>query len=191
MLEHGLLNQAAPNEQVGQVGHGGGEVKTTDAGTLTPGDVQASVAWSPASSEPVATVTTASGAVWDVRVLRSEFARYAAVGGLAFALDYSVLLIATALWGLPYLISAALGFCGGLVMNYVLSVRYVFQRRRSSSGWNEFRVFTIIGVVGLTLNEAIMWALTDGVGLHYSYSKLAAAGSIYVWNFAARKHLLF
>jgi putative flippase GtrA len=55
----------------------------------------------------------------------------------------------------------------------------------------QFGVFALVGLVGLGLNELIMWALTDGAGLHYMLSKVGATVVIYLWNFFIRKMLLF
>jgi putative flippase GtrA len=123
--------------------------------------------------------------------LTVQFLRYTVVGGCAFLVDFSVLVLLTSFVGLHYLISAALAFLAGSVTNYALSTAWVFHQRTFSDRRLEFLLFAGIGLVGLGLNEALMWLLTDGVGLHYMLSKLGATFLVYFWNFLARKFCLF
>ncbi len=117
--------------------------------------------------------------------------RYTAVGGAAFAVDFGSLFLLTEFGGLHYLLSAAVAFGLGLVTNYLLSVVWVFPRRRLSSRSAEFLVFALIGVAGLGINEMVLWALTEGAGFHYLLSKAGAAVVVFLWNFFARKLSLF
>ncbi len=55
----------------------------------------------------------------------------------------------------------------------------------------EFAGFAAIGVAGLGLNEAILWMTTEAAGFHYLISKIIATAVVFLWNFAARKYLLF
>jgi len=117
--------------------------------------------------------------------------RYTLVGGVAFAVDFSTLVFLTEMAETHYLASAAAGFLAGLGTNYVLSVSWVFNRRRLSSRRLEFALFAAIGLVGLAMNEAFIYGFTEWVGMHYIYSKLATAILVYLWNFGARKLSLF
>jgi len=117
--------------------------------------------------------------------------RYVFVGGLAFVVDFGSLIGLTELAGIPYLGSAAIAFLLGLLTNYLLSIAWVFSRRSVGSAWTEFVVFAIIGVVGLGMNELILWGLTGGLGLWYPLSKLVSTAVVFGWNFGARKLALF
>ena len=120
-----------------------------------------------------------------------QFFRYGFVGGIAFLCDAGTLRLSESRLGLHYLVAAILGFVVGLLVNYWLSVLWVFHKSKVTSGSVQFGVFALVGLVGLVLNELIMWALTDGVGLHYMLSKVGATVVIYLWNFFIRKMLLF
>jgi putative flippase GtrA len=123
--------------------------------------------------------------------LRRQFLRYAVVGGVAFAVDAGLLWALTALAGLYYLLSAAISFTAGLVVNYLLSRCWVFERRTLSSTTLEFTIFTLIGIVGLGLNQLLMWSFTEKLGLYFLLSKCFAAGCVLLWSFGARKWALF
>ena len=117
--------------------------------------------------------------------------RYGFVGGVAFAVDYGTLFVLTHYAGVPYLWSAAIAFILGLVTNYLISISWVFQHSGKMRVWQEFVCFAIIGVIGLGLNELIMYVGTDIVQLHYMISKLISTAIVFFWNFFARKFMLF
>jgi putative flippase GtrA len=123
--------------------------------------------------------------------LLHQFARYLCVGGLAFVVDFASLYLLTEFAGLHYLISAAMAFLFGLITNYFLSRVWVFDRRTMGNAAIEFAVFAAIGVVGLGLNEFIIWSIKEKIHLHYMAAKTVSAGVVLVWNFGARKVMLF
>ena len=123
--------------------------------------------------------------------LFGQLLRYAVVGGISFIVDYGSLWLLTEKAGVPYLWSAALAFILGLVCNYMLSTRWVFGESRISNAWGEFAAFAVVGVVGLGLNELIMFGCTEWIGLHYMISKIVSTVIVFFWNFLARRFLVF
>ena len=117
--------------------------------------------------------------------------RYGFVGGVAFVADYGTLFLLTHYAGVHYLLSAGIAFCIGLTVNYLLSISWVFNKNRSTKPWVEFMVFALIGIVGLGLNELIMYVATDLLHLHYMVSKLISTALVFCWNFFARKLIIF
>ena len=117
--------------------------------------------------------------------------RYCFVGGLAFPVDYGLLALLTEVFGLHYLVSATIAFIAGLVVNYFLSTSWVFRQSTLDSKWAEFFVFSVIGVVGLGLNNLLLYLFTDLCDIHYLISKLLTAAIVMLWNFGARKIILF
>jgi putative flippase GtrA len=122
---------------------------------------------------------------------RIQLFRYLFVGGAAFIVDFLSLYILTDFFGIYYLISAAIAFILGLFVNYILSVSWVFNKRKLDNRTFEFGIFAIIGIVGLGLNEVLLWFFTQELLIYYLLSKIFAAAIILFWNFFARKYLLF
>lgn len=120
-----------------------------------------------------------------------QFVRYLFVGGAAFVVDFGSLYVLTEYVGIYYLTSAAIAFLLGLLANYLLSIFWVFSRRTLERRWLEFGIFALIGVVGLGLNELFIWFFTEHFQLYYMISKLIATALVLLWNFTARKFLLF
>jgi putative flippase GtrA len=117
--------------------------------------------------------------------------RYTFVGGIAYIVDFGSLYALTEFLNIHYLRSAAFAFLLGLTTNYILSVNWVFGRRVVRNRFLEFAIFGSIGVIGLGLNEVLIWVFTEYVHLHYLLSKVVSTVFIYAWNFSARKFILF
>jgi putative flippase GtrA len=113
------------------------------------------------------------------------------VGGLAFVVDVGSLYLLVEFAGLHYLIAAAVAFLLGLVTNYCLSRLWVFDRRTLQNATAEFLIFAVIGVIGLGLNEVIIWFVREHIHFHYLVAKAISAGIVLIWNFGARKVVLF
>lgn len=84
-----------------------------------------------------------------------------------------------------------MAFLLGLLVNYLLSARFVFSSRNVADRRMEITIYGAIGLVGLGLNEILIWVLTDMVGLYYLWSKVISAGRVFFWNFLIRKFTLF
>jgi len=117
--------------------------------------------------------------------------RYTLVGGFAFSVDIGTLFILTEYINIHYLLSAGIGFILGLITNYFLSVKWVFNSRAVENRLLEFLLFSFIGIIGLVLNELFLWILTDIILLYYLISKIITTIIVYLWNFFARKFILF
>jgi putative flippase GtrA len=117
--------------------------------------------------------------------------RYTFVGGVAFIADFGSLYLLTDLAGVYYLYSAAIAFVIGLTINYVLSILWVFKSRSVKNRSIEFMIFAVIGLIGLALNEFIIWFSTERLSIYYLHSKLISTAIVYFWNFLARKYILY
>ncbi len=133
-------------------------------------------------------------AVTLISLLEADFVRkfwlYFTVGGICALLDWA--LFALFLYGadLHYLISATISFVIATGVNYVLSVKYVFERGRRSQGEQFVLVYFASGV-GILINLAVLSGLIEFVGLHPMVAKLASTASAFGWNFAARYYWIF
>lgn len=117
--------------------------------------------------------------------------RYGIVGGISFVVDWGTLMALTEACGVHYMVSAAIAFVLGLVCNYLLSTRWVFGQSRIGNRWAEFAAFAVIGVIGLLLNELIIYLCTDIAGWHYLAGKVVSTVIVFFWNFLARRFLIF
>ncbi len=120
-----------------------------------------------------------------------QFFRYVIVGGFSFVVDYGLLFVLTEYAGFHYIVSATLSFIAGLVVNYLLSTRWIFRNSKLSSTTVEFIIYGAIGVVGLVLNNILLYLFTDVLHIHYMISKLITAALVMGCNFVGRRVILF
>ena len=120
-----------------------------------------------------------------------QMVRYSISGAIAFSVDMALLFILTESAGINYLIAAVVAFCTGMLIVYLLSVNWVFEKHSFKSKQKEIWIFVLIGVIGLGLNEVIIWSFTEFVNLHYMMSKMISTVIVYFWNFFNRKYILF
>ena len=123
--------------------------------------------------------------------LARELMRYMVVGGLASLVDVGLLVGLTTFGGVYYLHAATIALGCGLLTSYLLSIAWVFQERTWHNPWVEFGLFTLISGIGLMGNGVCMWFLTECADLHYLYSKMVSGLVVFLWNFAAKKWVLF
>ena len=125
-----------------------------------------------------------------MKKLFEQLVKFGIVGVIAFVIDYGLLVVLTELAGVNYLISATISFAGSVVFNYVASMRYVFARREDMSRHREFVIFVGLSVVGLLINDALMYLGTDIMGISYLVVKLFATVVVMAWNYITRKIFL-
>jgi putative flippase GtrA len=118
-----------------------------------------------------------------------EFLKYIVVGGLSFLVDWSLLREGVHL-GMHYMLATALGFCAGLLINFLLCILWIWRGSQAKTV-KDFAVFAGVGLAGLGLTELGMWI---GVGLLCfgpSPTKIVVAGFVLIWNFTLRRILVF
>ena len=117
--------------------------------------------------------------------------RYLFSGGIAFAADFLLLYVLTDILHVYYLFSAVCSAAAGLVITYLFSILWIFDRRRLKNWKYEFLIFALIGVFGLCLTALFMYLFTSAAGLHYLLSKTATAVIVAGVNFVLKKMILF
>jgi putative flippase GtrA len=110
---------------------------------------------------------------------------------MALGVDMGLLLLLHHVVGLHYLLAAAIGFMAGLFVAYALSVRFAFSQRRVADARAEFILFASVGLLGLALTQILLHAFVDGTGMAVAAAKIVTAGFVFLFNFGARKVLLF
>jgi putative flippase GtrA len=123
------------------------------------------------------------------RHLALQFIRYLLVAFIGLGFDFGTLVFCKQILGINYLLAAVAGFSVGLVVNYLLSVRYVFTNPKIKSHAMNFGLFAVIGLIGLGTLTLCMWLLTGGLHINYIISKVIATVFVYMWNFFARRTL--
>lgn len=123
--------------------------------------------------------------------LFSQLIKFGLVGGIAFLIDYGIIVFLTEVFKIPSLISAAISFTVSVIFNYIASVKWVFDvDKEKNSKTKELVVFILLSIVGLGINELIMWIMDKKFGIYYMISKIVATIVVMCYNFITRKLFL-
>lgn len=129
-----------------------------------------------------------------------QIMKFGIVGALAFVIDYGVYTLLANVVQIDYLVANIFGFILSLIFNYFMSMKFVFERKEDADKKKEFITFAILSVIGLGLNELIIYGCVDGIylnsmalqeqfglGLAKQAGKIIATGIVMVYNFISRK----
>ncbi|PTS90321.1 MULTISPECIES: GtrA family protein [unclassified Caulobacter] len=119
-----------------------------------------------------------------------ELLAYGLASAAALSVDAALMVVLIDL-GAHYLVATAVGFCAGIAVAYGLSVSMVFRHRAIADRRREFAGFLAVGMIGLVLTQLLMAFWVSLIGLEPPVAKLPTAGLVFVFNFVARRTLLF
>lgn len=119
-----------------------------------------------------------------------QIVKFGGVGILCFIIDFAVLGLLHEVVLLDVLISTALAFTVSVIVNYILSVRFVFTVAENHSKTRDFILFVVFSVIGLGLTELLMHLGVNTLSLNYMLVKVVATAVVMVFNFITRKRFL-
>lgn len=125
-----------------------------------------------------------------MKKLIHQLIKFGFVGGSAFVIDYGVMILLTEVFGINYLVSSGISFTISVIYNYVLSVKWVFDVGENRNKTREFAVFIVLSIIGLGLNQFLMWLTVEKIGIFYMLAKIIATAIVMVYNFITRKIFL-
>ncbi len=116
--------------------------------------------------------------------------KFSIVGVAATLIDFIFLYIFKEFFNLPVIISNTLSFCISVVYNYWASVHWVFNVDESKDKKKNFITFIIFSIIGLGINDLIMWLMINKLSIYYMLSKIVATLIVMIFNFITRKLFL-
>ena len=125
-----------------------------------------------------------------MKKLISQIFKFGIVGGSAFVIDYGIMIALTEVVGINYLISSGISFAVSVIYNYILSVRWVFEVEKIGDKRKEFIVFIVLSLIGLALNQLLMWVTVSGIHIFYMVAKILVTVVVMIYNFITRKLFL-
>lgn len=121
------------------------------------------------------------------KILIKQVVKFIFVGGTAFVVDYGILFLLTSTLKMNYLVASCISFSVSVIINYILSNLFVFKMKKEKK---TFLLFLVISILGLGINQIIMWGMTEKLNVYYMISKIGATFIVMCWNFIMRKILL-
>lgn len=132
-----------------------------------------------------------------------QFLKFVVVGGISFLVDFTVYTIMCNVMHIHYIIAGVLGFTVSVVVNYILSMRYVFLSKDDMRKDKEFFIFVVLSLMGMFLNTILLYLCIDILYSNLGYlkqllsiermnivAKVFATGVVMVFNFITRKIFL-
>ena len=117
--------------------------------------------------------------------LLTQIFKFLIVGGMAFVIDYSLLYILTDIINIHYFISSIISFTISFIFNYIASIKWVFKAKKQTP--RELFIFLTLSLIGLGINQLIMYAGVDIFKVYYMITKIVATAVVMVFNFITRK----
>lgn len=124
-----------------------------------------------------------------MKKLIAQIIKFGLVGFLCFFIDYGIMVFLTEIAGVHYLLSSGISFTVSVIVNYILSLTYVFETENGNRV-KEFVIFVVLSVIGLGINQLLMWFCVDILGIFYMISKIGATAVVMVYNFITRKMIM-
>ena len=117
-----------------------------------------------------------------------EVFRFLVVGGGCFLLEYFLLFTLTEYAGFDPLVSAPIAFTISLIVNYILCVYVVFHVKHQ--GTKQMILFIVTSLMGLGLNQLVMWFCIDILAIWYMFAKIVASAIVMIWNYFTKRFIL-
>lgn len=102
--------------------------------------------------------------------------------------DFIVLYSLTEYAHVWYFISSALAYLFGMITNFTLNKISNFANK-SKKIVQQFSVFALVALVGLGLNQLIVYLLVEYSGLWYMYAKVISVMIIMIYSFLGYKKI--
>lgn len=119
--------------------------------------------------------------------LLKQIFRFGITGGLSFVLDYGIMILLTEIVSINYLISSTISFSISVIFNYLLSIFWVFNVNKNRSQRKTFVLFLIFSIIGLLINDGLMWICVEIFCIYYMISKILSTVVVMIFNFITRK----
>lgn len=116
--------------------------------------------------------------------------KFIIVGGTATVIDFVVLFILKEFIGLNEIVANTISFTVSVIYNYIASVKWVFDVDQDKNKSKQFITFIIFSIIGLLINNLILWICIDKLSIYYLIGKAIATGIVMVFNFITRKMFL-
>ena len=119
-----------------------------------------------------------------------KFIKFCLVGTLGLIIDFSSTYLLKEKFQLNKYLANSVGFCLAVTSNYFLNKYWTFQDL-SLAYISQGTKFFLISVIGLLLNNQIIYLLINRRKWNFYVSKLIAILIVVIWNFLANTFYTF
>lgn len=116
--------------------------------------------------------------------LVTKFIMFSVVGASGVLVDFFVTWVFKEKVKTHKYVANSLGFITATISNYLLNRYWTFNTDGVSAQFHEFSKFFFIALIGLIINNAILYLLHEKTKWNFYFSKLVAIGIVSIWNFS-------
>ena len=122
--------------------------------------------------------------------LIAQIFKFIVVGGIATLIDWVIYYILCRFCNITPLISNIISFAVSVTYNYWASCKYVFNVNDKRSKVEQFTVFIVLALIGLGINELLLFIFNTKLKWNYMLVKVIATIIVMIFNFITRKMFL-
>jgi putative flippase GtrA len=111
-----------------------------------------------------------------------KFLKFGVVGFSGLILDFGVTYLAKDVLKWNKYVANSLGFILASISNYYLNRIWTFHSADPEIGW-QFSKFLFVALVGLLINNGIVYLLTERFRINFYIAKFGAIVIVFFWNF--------
>jgi putative flippase GtrA len=126
-----------------------------------------------------------SKAPFDITVIK-----YFVFAGVATVVDLSILFILTEFFSVYYILSAGIAYSAGMLTNFTLNKFLTFENNDTQYA-KQFSKFFIIALIGLGLNQLIIYLLVENFEIWYMFARVISLFIVFSWSYLGNKHFTF
>ena len=119
-----------------------------------------------------------------------QFLKFALVGFASLAVEYLFLGYFLQALSMDYLLATTIAFIISIVVNYILSMKYVFSHKEDMSRKREFTIFAVLSAIGLGLNDLYMFIGVSLLNVGTMAMKLISTFFVTWYNYFSRRKFL-
>ena len=120
-----------------------------------------------------------------------KLVKFSIIGFSGILIDYGATFFLKEVLFINKYFANSIGFILAASSNYFLNRIWTFKSTNPQI-IKEYSIFLIISIIGLILNNLIIWLLNDYIfNINFYLSKLFAIGIVYVWNFSMNYYYNF
>jgi putative flippase GtrA len=120
-----------------------------------------------------------------------KIVHYFFVGGISAIIDISLFAIFAGYFKFPWFFVSIITFIIATLVNYFLSIRFVFESGSRYKKHHEILGVFIVSTLALLLNQLFLFLFIEKLNTHLLISKSLTTGMLFLLNYFGRKRFIF
>ncbi len=118
--------------------------------------------------------------------------KFCVVGFSSALINFAVFVFATKVFSVWYIYSSIIAYILSAIFNFITNKLWTFRNpAKGREAVQQAGKFTLVIVIGLSINTLIIYFLTDSYGLDFRLSWVVATAVVVFWNFSFNRFWTF